>query len=1084
MSDVGGNANVTATTGGITDSGMTLVGGNASFTTLQVGQTIDLDQLGVNGSIALQTATDGDATIVNKTGIDFASSNVGGILSATATTGSITDSATVSVAKTARFDTKAVNAIIDLGQLDVTGSIALFTQGVGGNTSIVNTTQVDLAGSDIGGTLNVTATSGGITDSGMTLVGGNASFTTQQVGQSIDLYQLGVNGSTALQTATDGDATIVNKTGIDFAPSNVGGILSATATTGSITDSGTVSVAKTARFETQAADETIDLDQLDVTGSIALFTQGGAGNASIVNTTMVNLAGSDIGGNSSVTATSGNIEDSGIVSIGGRGSFATVESGADIDLGTLDASRLQLTTIGPDAFAHVTNQRSLGLDSVDVQGAVNVLVDGGDLVVSGNVASGNLVMTGKAITLHATGSLDVLASSSISSATGDGGSLSLHNVDFLGNIDVGRGDISLSSDNGATTRIRSPISTSGPIRVTASQDVLIEAAVDQTTAASIIEVVAGTGNGVDGGVRVIGSRLHAVGDISVSGGMFVGPAPDSFGIQVDVGSTMRSTLGDVTLDTRPLNTLIDSDVQLNGEVSGIAVSLDVGRDVQMGTTAILSAGTGGVLVTTGRDFKMSDGAQVTADAIVSIATARDLDVAHLRSSSSGLAVHLASESVMDAGDLDVDIFAPTGRIQFNVGSVGSPVDPLEIQVETLSGVVGPGGIAIHEPGDLIISILQSQGSVQVEVGGKLSLDQLSSDSDVQLNVVNNVLLDSTTGFVSAMSGLLTMNVGGAVGDAVPVEIRADRLRLDAGQEVRLNSTQLNFAEQLEAGQTLDWETVSTKIAGTVRSKSGLIRIVADDLDVESLGRIDAGLSGRLQLMPNGEFVVGTSSNPMTFAMTDAEWDRVISDVVHVTARHDIIVADSWSPSMVKTLHLQTPGMIDASAGLVEVNQLAVEAAGWLAPGKNQIDVFAFVVTDQFVLANDLDLRIAPVDGVTEARYSGGTPQRLEVAGALQISSPVETTSGGVSIWQTSGSVRQDQPVKADALSVVAGDTVDLFLPTNDFGSIAIQSTDTVRLQDQNDLTLADFNVTSDFMAANADLTIGGRLVVDGQVLVT
>ncbi len=57
-----------------------------------------------------------------------------------------------------------------------------------------------------------------------------------------------------------GDATLVNATAIDFAASSVGGNLAATAATGDITDTGTVTVAGTASFTTSNTDDDINLD--------------------------------------------------------------------------------------------------------------------------------------------------------------------------------------------------------------------------------------------------------------------------------------------------------------------------------------------------------------------------------------------------------------------------------------------------------------------------------------------------------------------------------------------------------------------------------------------------------------------------------------------------------------------------------------------------------------------------------------------------------------------------------------------------------------------------------------------------------
>ena len=275
-SNTAGSLTVTATTGDITDSGTTTVGGNATFTTSAAGADILLDLLQVDGTIALHTnGVGGDATITNDAGINFAASTIGGNLTATATTGDITDAGAVAVGGNASFTTVAAGADIDLNLLQVDGTIALHTNGLGGDATITNDATINFAASTIGGSLTATATTGDITDAGVVAVGGNASFTTVAAGADIDLNLLQVDGTIALHTnGLGGDATITNDAAINFAASTIGGSLTATATTGDITDAGVVAVGVNASFTTVAAGADIVLDLLQVDGTIALHTNG------------------------------------------------------------------------------------------------------------------------------------------------------------------------------------------------------------------------------------------------------------------------------------------------------------------------------------------------------------------------------------------------------------------------------------------------------------------------------------------------------------------------------------------------------------------------------------------------------------------------------------------------------------------------------------------------------------------------------------------------------------------------------------------------------------------------------------------
>src|SRR5690606_22814686 len=110
-----------------------------------------------------------------------------------------------------------------LDTLSVTGSIAVQTvedliTPDPGDVTLVNATAVDLAASNVGGHLQVTATTGDVIDSGLVTVSGNASFTTAAAGRDINLDTLAVTGSIAVNTVEDlitpdtGDATLINAT--------------------------------------------------------------------------------------------------------------------------------------------------------------------------------------------------------------------------------------------------------------------------------------------------------------------------------------------------------------------------------------------------------------------------------------------------------------------------------------------------------------------------------------------------------------------------------------------------------------------------------------------------------------------------------------------------------------------------------------------------------------------------------------------------------------------------------------------------------------------------------------------------------
>ena len=81
-------------------------------------------------------------------------------------------------------------------------------------------------------------------------VGGNFSATTDANNGVINMGSMAVDGTVALTTNGNGAATIVNDAGLNFAASTVTGALTATATTGNITDSGNLAITGAAVFTT------------------------------------------------------------------------------------------------------------------------------------------------------------------------------------------------------------------------------------------------------------------------------------------------------------------------------------------------------------------------------------------------------------------------------------------------------------------------------------------------------------------------------------------------------------------------------------------------------------------------------------------------------------------------------------------------------------------------------------------------------------------------------------------------------------------------------------------------------------------
>ena len=115
---------------------------------------------------------------------------------------------------------------------------------------------------------------------------------------------------------------------------------------GSITDLAGVSAGGNAQFITLQSAADILLDQLDIAGPIALSTNGAGANVTIRNATAVGFGATQVGGMLDATASTGNMTDYALVSVGGNAKFKTMASGADMILD-------QLTVVGPIAITTI-----------------------------------------------------------------------------------------------------------------------------------------------------------------------------------------------------------------------------------------------------------------------------------------------------------------------------------------------------------------------------------------------------------------------------------------------------------------------------------------------------------------------------------------------------------------------------------------------------------------------------------------------------------------------------------------------------------------------------------------------------------
>ncbi|HAY80947.1 MAG TPA: hypothetical protein DCY79_14165, partial [Planctomycetaceae bacterium] len=461
QSDVEGNLNATAITGGLTDASVVSVSGMAQFTSSGLGDDILLDTLAVDGMLGLTTTEsllglgDAHATVVNASAIDFKATTVQGDLDATAASGGITDAATVVVSGMAQFTSSGLGDDIVLDVTLVGGMLGLATKesssgAADGHATFVHATGIEFKQTDVEGNLQATATTGGLTDASVVSVSGMAQFTSSGLGDDILLDALAVEGMLGLTTTEsllgvgDAHATVVNASAIDFKATAVQGDLDATATSGGMTDAASVTVSGMAQFTTSGLGADIVLDATLVGGMLGLSTTesalgAGDGDVTFLHAAAVDLKASEVQGALLLNA-AGDVTDSGAVVIRGT---TTLSATGEIILDQVANDFGGFVTVLTGTQVKLADGNDLGLAGVLITG--DMLLDVAGNVVqqsSSTIASVGLgLMVAGTTTLQGANDVDTLAA-----ANGD--TILLNDVD---GVTVGSVSVAGMTVSGVTT---------------------------------------------------------------------------------------------------------------------------------------------------------------------------------------------------------------------------------------------------------------------------------------------------------------------------------------------------------------------------------------------------------------------------------------------------------------------------------------------------------------------------------------------------------------------------------------------------------------------------------------------------------
>jgi autotransporter-associated beta strand protein len=441
--------------GNITVSG--LVTGTGGLTTTG-GNNITVNNVGnaISGNFTL---AGNDVTIVNAQATNLAASSIGRDLAVTALAGDITNSGLLAITRNSTF-TAATGQSISVNHAGNSFGGTIDFVGTGGslqNVSVLDITALDLQALTVLGDL--TATGAGLTQSGALVAPGTSTFTSTGAANNIVLDTAGNNFGTAVVTS-GANATLRDANAVILGTHNITGDLYWTAG-GAVTQTGDLTVGGNTTISNAGNNITLDRAGNNFTGAVSVT----GADVTLVDANAINLGASTVTGNYAVTATAGNITDSGILNITGTSNFTTSAVNATIMLDELSSytGAVSLNTTGATGHASLTNsQTALNLGASTVGGNLTVNSNNNALTVSGAIstvanntdieldAGTNTLATTGAGTINAgTGTVTLIADtmnlSGAINGTGDVEIMPETATRTIGVADGATGDLSLST---------------------------------------------------------------------------------------------------------------------------------------------------------------------------------------------------------------------------------------------------------------------------------------------------------------------------------------------------------------------------------------------------------------------------------------------------------------------------------------------------------------------------------------------------------------------------------------------------------------------------------------------------------------
>lgn len=1046
--------------------------GTSSF--IAGSNSIVLDDLNndFTGAIDISNSGNNAVTLADSNDIDLGTISTGsGTFMVTATSGSISDSGTQTVAGDAIFNAgDAGNIILDDGGNSYSGTVDFNSAGTLNNLTFVDDTAIDLQTTIVNGILDITA-DGSITQSGAIMVGGTTDLDAGSGGINLSNGENDFQGAVNLTASgnveiTDqntlelvsvvapaADLTIIAQSlVVPFITTQVNGL--------AVTLSGTsdINVTNTGALEIIAGGVNNHDGAISISADNSIIITGDItennNNADAADT--INII---------TTASTGHIlGNGGAVS---TGAILTMNADGGIGVGSDDtnsvdmsANMFNLTTNGTNQNGDVKVNITGNMLTSDMTTGINLIGSGThtlDLGANswtnddafGLVGTNNIILraTGGNITNNGIGSLSAIDISLFASAT----------------------DASIGS---LTTPMQ--LFTTGSVTATANNGVggiFLNMNTSMNIAASGID--AGAGGDVNVNVSAIGGGITSSGTITGNNLLLIADGGIDTNTDANNLTVTSNAAGDIVLSNDGTVIITGAGISnLSGAVNLSTTNngdiLNGGGDITALTTITLDAdggiGTDGIAVNVSSPAAISlssNGNDGAGNIYVNTAGVFERLSSAINFSTSGTGTQLV-ELTADAWRIDMDIGNSTDNLILNasLGDINGSNNGSMIIADSL-GLTAGGFIAdstadppadpptqrfhlltdansLSARSDFSLILLENAGSVSIanmtdSQGGAIS--GITADNEVSVY---------STGDITIGSNIISTNTGVAVTAAGPgADIIGGAGVISAGN---------NFAGAATGNDRLVLTAGGGIGVGTAVSTAGAGMITLDTSGSGNTGDIDVIHSGNLSTT---NVIVTTAADTQAIALTTNSWD--VNNAF--TTSNDNLSLTSTVGGISGTGSLTATGRTVALTSALGIglpsDPLDLTAANVvLVSNGNNVNGNIFVAS-----TSDLDLSIAA---------NGAGAQIIElIANSWTIGNPTNLAGDSFTLEALTGDISLTDVLTGNSIELIANGNIDASAGTI---TANILSTNTAGTTDLS-------NAANDVAAFTASNTGSGSIVL-------